>query len=423
MLGLIRRFRFLLLWLLLTGAVGGYCYYLFFEAEDKTALLPGRTTDGHHLIEMECSACHTDEKQENIFTSAGVTNSSCINCHGEALSKFSDSHPVRKFKNPENAIFTEQIDALNCITCHGEHNQKVTGEMAVTVPPDYCAHCHEVTLENLPSHRDLAYDTCHTAGCHNYHDNTPLEPSYHLKHYGQPDLLPEAALPSLASTGTCSDPWISAESCASCHDQEQHDFTQGKHGMRQAFPDLSPLTPAMARRPMKPEAAHLSMDCTACHQPDQPRSFAAYEACLQCHDDEHSRNYQNSKHHLLWQASLTSLSQAANRTAVSCATCHLPRIEGDEGGYRVSHDNSANLTPNEKMIRSSCSHCHGLEFTVNALTDPDLIRTNFDRPPSRNHPGIHWSADAAISRGDEKIKAIRAYLNPQLEEEKTENQP
>ena len=167
---------------------------------------------------MQCTACHTNEKKENIFTSSGVPNSACMNCHSDSLQKFADSHPVRKFKNPENIIFTEHIDALNCITCHSEHNEKITEAMAVSVPADYCAHCHEVTLENLESHKDLAYDTCATAGCHNYHDNTPLEPSYLLKHYGEDKLLENPQVPELSSQARCSDPWTNATSCMQCHD-------------------------------------------------------------------------------------------------------------------------------------------------------------------------------------------------------------
>lgn len=414
MLKWILHHKFLLLWLLLTAAIGGYYYQLFFVSEDKTALLPGRTTDGHHQIEMQCSACHTDEKKENVFTSSGVPSSACMKCHSDALNKFSDSHPVRKFKNPENIIFTSKIDALNCVTCHIEHNHKVTGEMGVTIPADFCAHCHEVTLENLPSHKDLGYDTCHTAGCHNYHDNTGLAPSFLLKHYGEPGLLAEPKKRPLSSNQACPEKWTSGESCATCHSDHMHDFQQGKHGMRLAFPDLSPMRPELARLPMKASAAHLNMDCTSCHQPEKPRAFAAHNACVQCHDDNHTRNYPDSKHFTLWNAT-------SGQAGVSCATCHMPRIENEgDNSYHVSHDNSANLRPNEKMLRSVCTDCHGLQFSMNALADPQLIEANFSHAPSENHPGIKWTADSAIQRGDEKTQAIFDYLEKISQEKKTE---
>ena len=40
----------------------------------------------------------------------------------------------------------------------------------------------------------------------------------------------------------------------------------------------------------------------------------------------------------------------APQSGVSCATCHLPRIEGDQGVW-VNHDQNANLRPNETMAR------------------------------------------------------------------------
>ena len=452
------KFKFVFLWLAVSGGIGGYYYYLFYHAPDKTALLPGITTHGHHQIEMECAACHTNEKQKNIFTSSGVPSSACIDCHGEALEEFSDSHPVRKFKNPENAVFIKHINAVNCVTCHQEHNQKITGEMSVSLPADYCAHCHDSTLRNLESHKNLDYQSCATAGCHNYHDNTALAPSYLLNNYGKPDLLEDPRVPELqtlqswldaghkqrppatlanapsehqdqaishqwqhtahAAAGVnctdChgpSDSWVDKpgiDSCNSCHDHQVHDFKQGKHGMRLAFDSLSPMSPSMARIPMKAEAAHRSLDCNACHQPHkEDRKFAAYEACIQCHDDEHTRNYENSTHHKLWLAEVES--GVETRTGVSCASCHMPRVKRD-GNFITSHDQTANLRPNEKMIKSVCANCHGLQFSMNALADPHTVTGNFHAPSSLQHPGMTWAVEDAISRGDKKIIAIRDYL-------------
>jgi len=149
MLEWIQRRKSTILFVIVTGIIGSYLWYVLNQAENKTALLPGKTTHGHHQIEMECAACHTNEKVDNIFTTSGVPNSACNQCHGEALNLFSDSHRVRKFKNPENAIYLKHIDALNCVACHGEHNEKITGTMGVTLPADYCAHCHSVTLETV----------------------------------------------------------------------------------------------------------------------------------------------------------------------------------------------------------------------------------------------------------------------------------
>jgi hypothetical protein len=398
MTSLFKKHRILLLWLTHTAGLAGYLYYLFYHSPDKTALLPGRTTDAHHQIEMECAACHTNEKVENIFTSSGVTNDSCNKCHAEDLAAFSDSHPTRKFKNPENAIFIDHIDALNCITCHSEHNAKITGKMAVSLPPDYCAHCHDVTLQTLDSHKDLTFDTCATAGCHNYHDNISLEPSFLLKHFDDTDLLPKQNILT-TSPKPCPDPWnpsTTSQSCASCHDTEMTDFKKGKHGMRFAFEHLSPMTPALARLPMKASAAHREMDCRACHQPEQKSKphFASQDSCLQCHDDDHSQNHKLSSHFNL---------------GVTCASCHMPREER-EGTIIVNHDNTANLRPNEKMIKNVCLDCHGLQFSMNAMTDPLLIKSNFSSPPTQSHPGIKWTTNATLKRGGEDAERIQKYL-------------
>lgn len=125
--------RVLLLWLALSAGASLWLGAVLRSGADKTMFLPGVTTDGHHQIETQCAACHTAEKSANLFTSSGVPDSACIACHGDDLDAASDSHPARKFKNPENAIFVQHVDALRCITCHREHNQKLTHGMGVTI--------------------------------------------------------------------------------------------------------------------------------------------------------------------------------------------------------------------------------------------------------------------------------------------------
>jgi len=463
-----------IVWLIVTGAVLYWCLYLFYFAEDKSALLPGRTTDAHHQIEMECAACHTNEKNENIFTSSGVPNSACTECHGEDLSHFSDSHPVIKFKNPENAIYLEHLNVRDCITCHREHNQKITEEMSVTVPKDYCAHCHQDVLTTYDSHKGLAFDTCTDAGCHNYHDNVALAPSYLLKHYGEKDFLDKPSLlqtnrmermiedgfkvrsplkldevdvPSdVASKLTnlkgvksdwhhsahatagvnckdCHQPeqtpkWIDkpkAEQCAICHTHEDHDFKKGKHGMRLAHKGLEPMKASLARIPMHEAVGHKALDCNACHQTHRyDTKYAAYNSCVECHDDEHTQNYTKSKHFKLWKNELSG--HAEMGTGVSCATCHMPKIERNRHTI-VNHDQSSNLRPNEKMIREVCTDCHGLQFSMNAMMDGELIKNNFSKKPTKHHEGIQWAVDSAVKRGDKKVIEMKNFLES-LEENK-----
>lgn len=470
---IIKKRKGVILFLLITLGIGGWLLYVFKSADDKTVLLPGETTHGHYQIEMACAACHTNEKRTNIFTSAGVSNKACMECHGEALDEFSDSHPTAKFKNPENHVFIEHINAAACIACHQEHNQKVTGEMGVTIPQDFCAKCHQVTLENLESHKNLAFNTCATAGCHNYHDNIALSPSFLLKNYGKDDYnespkvnptnplvtwldegnkarkalnkISEADAPvaylkdeklsndwlmsAHAKAGiNCSDchgtgdsfverPGIN--SCQECHSAEYDTFLNGKHGMRLAHEGLGPMLPQFARSPMRKDAPHAGMSCNSCHSTHSyDREYAAQQACINCHNDQHTLSYSGSAHAKAWKKELSGHADVG--TGVSCATCHMPSIR-HKGKYIINHDQTANLTPNEKMLRSVCLDCHGLQFAMDALSDRELIDSNFKGQPSKKHPGIGWTVDTAIKLGDEDVIKISKYLNSISTQDATRN--
>ena len=408
----------------------------------SSVYLLGETTHGHHQIEMSCKTCHLPD--------GGVTDQSCIGCHGADLKKSRDTHPKHKFIDPTKAVLLEQIDASNCLTCHTEHQEERTHAMGVTVPLDYCIHCHQDVAKDRPSHREFAFNSCANAGCHNYHDNTALYENFLKKHYNQPDLLDsrvaplrrvqqwlaeEAATqefrlltagesdaphehnyPAVAAdwaasahaligvnctgchdanvvdeaTGPATDrpepgdmafssgDWVSTPdhtSCKRCHESQVTGFLNGKHGMRLAV-GLSEMTPELARRPMHAGAAHKRLNCSACHDPHRPDlQFAAVDSCVSCHDDGHTRGYLNSSHYQLWQDEISGT--AAAGTGVSCATCHMPR---DEDG-RVEHNQNSNLQPNEKMIRTTCMNCHGLQFTLDALADPELKATGYSTSP------------------------------------------
>ena len=453
----------ILAWLLFTVALSSLLSWVFFYSEDKTPLLPGITSSGHHQIEQRCELCHTDEPKPGVFTTSGVTNKACMACHKEELELANDSHPAVKFRNPENFVFLEHIQADQCITCHVEHQQHRTGPMAVTVPEDYCAHCHQVTLETRESHKDLPFTTCTNAGCHNFHDNLALFENFLVTHGNEPDMLlkpwqvketdaikrilngldtsgkpvePLAASDADAPEGSseayrtahkdwahtahakvgvnCSDchgkgnKWVEkpdpVTSCTSCHETQHDDFVQGKHGMRLAA-ELSAMTPEHARLAMKPSAAHLQLSCVSCHDTHKfDRVSASVDSCMQCHDDQHTRSYTSSAHFNLWKAEKEGKAPAG--TGVSCATCHMPREDREDayGGGRatvVQHNQNANLRPNEKMIRSVCQNCHGLQFTMDSLADQALIEKNFNgRPEHGRAEGIRWALEAVLKRGD-----------------------
>jgi hypothetical protein len=299
--------------------------------------------------------------------------------------------------------------------------------MGLSLPRDYCHRCHATIGGERPSHKGLPFDGCAATGCHNFHDNRALYEDFLAGHLDDPDTRAEPRTPArttvvageapgpsvddappgvaladderrayLASVHARADVRCSAchtagkggfrkdvptERCGTCHDAERDSFFAGRHGMREAT-GLGPMLVSSARLPMKPEAAHRTMGCTACHGAhafDTRR--AAVDACLGCHADRHSQSYATSAHATLFAADPTGTRGA------SCATCHLPRVRwGDE--VRVVHNQNDTLRPREKVARPACLACHGLGFTLDALADDAVVTANFARPPARNRRAL-----------------------------------
>jgi predicted CXXCH cytochrome family protein len=408
-------------------------------AKARGWLVPGQTTHGHYQIELACESCHGKS-----FTTAEDLQAGCVNCHGAELKEAEDKHPLTKFLDPRNAPLLEQIDATQCVTCHTEHRPRMTNAMAVTLPDDLCVHCHQSIGEDRPSHAGMAFDTCASSGCHNFHDNRALYEDFLLRHLddidvrngasvaqrdfadlaamwpGYPsDKYPSSALdlnsadaPAVASSSApLMDEWLKSSHaaagvnctachqasntkawidhpdptmCATCHGPEVEGFMSGKHGMRLAQ-GMAPMTPARARLPMASASAHTELTCSTCHD---SHSFetkrAAVDACLGCHTDEHSLSYRQSLHSELWQQELAG--EAGAGSGVTCATCHMPRVEYrdvefDMRRMLVQHNQNDTLRPNEKMLRPVCLSCHGLQFSLDALADAELIKRNFSGKP------------------------------------------
>lgn len=438
-----------LFWLILVLGLAGYLTFAL-SGGPESVYTPGQMTHGHHQIELACTVCHTK--------GMGVKQESCNQCHAEELARVDDSHPVIKFKDPRNAARLEKLDARYCITCHREHQPELTEPMGLTLPTDYCYFCHQTIGEERPSHKGLGYDTCASAGCHNFHDNTALYERFLTDHLDEPDFkenaiqrvrdfykihnpqpkpplsINEAVVPSSvhyskdilhdwastthASAGVnCVDchqtgeskTWTDhpgMESCQTCHANEVQGFLEGKHGMRLAQ-GMSPMTPGMAKIPMNPETAHRELSCVSCHGSHSfDTKFAAVEACLQCHQDDHTLNYKNSPHFSLWERSLSG--EITTDAGVSCATCHLPRVERTQFGKTVTivdHNQNNSLRPNEKMVRSACIQCHGLQFTLNALADPQLIESNFQGHPSTFIDSLEMARKEMIRTQESESKA------------------
>ncbi len=409
-------------WGLITSVAAGWLGIVMTspESTQRKRFLPGKTTHGHYQIELKCNACHTPDM--------GVTKNACNDCHAADLD--GDTHPAKKFNDPSNAGRLALLDAQDCLTCHREHSPRQTGEMGVSLPLDYCWRCHQETLEQRPSHAGFSFRSCATAGCHNYHDNSALHEKFLFDHLDEPDVLAEPRVPLRTAIAELSDKSLTAAEhdcpadvsvdkkiqhdwaasaharagvnctgchtqqkdkaeadkwtdtvplsvCGNCHEAEQEGFLAGHHGMRLAV-DLSPMKPGMARQPMKSSAAHQELSCNSCHKPHQTdTTFAAVESCLSCHNDKHSLAYKESRHYQLWLDEQAGKAEAGS--GVSCATCHLPRLK-KYGKVSVQHNQNDNLRPNEKMVRSTCNHCHGVQFTLDALASRKVIDGCFVAP-------------------------------------------
>jgi hypothetical protein len=426
---------------------------------------PGSTTHGHHQIELACGACHTP------FGGKEALQQACVKCHGAELKEARDSHPRSKFTDPRNADRAAKLEAALCVTCHVEHRPEITHVMGVTRPTDFCVICHEDIAEERPTHAGLGFDTCASSGCHNFHDNRALYDDFLVKHAHDPALLAQRTLPArnflavledvpdyphdrnpvkalAAAEADAPAPWhgradiandwlASAHAragvncsgchaksetggqvawnerpteavCATCHKAEAKGFLAGKHGMR--LPQkLPPMTPKQARAPMKAEAHDTALGCIACHSAHRfDTRRAAVEGCMTCHDDTHTRAYLGSPHHRAWVKELKGETPVGS--GVSCATCHLPRIEAridDVPRILVQHNQNDNLRPNEKMLRSACMHCHGLGFGIDALADRKLIDANFKGRPSLHIRGIEMAIEA-----EARAQASREMAKP-----------
>ena len=436
-----------LAWCLGTAVIAGMLGVLMFQPEameslpiERTVFLPGATTDGHYQIELDCDACHTQS-----FSDMTTMQDACVECHGAELEGVDDSHPRPKFTDPRNADRVAVLDARWCVTCHQEHRPEVTATMGLSLPGDYCYRCHEGIGEDRPTHEGLAFDSCASGGCHNFHDNRALYEDFLVEHRAAPPHVIPASMPlrdlragsdargfakrtPLAANdhdapaglaeldrwvdewagtahaeagincGDCHAPdgaaWVDAPTiaaCESCHAKESAGFGAGRHGMRLTA-GLGPMTPALARIPMHDDVGERELDCNACHGAHAyDTRHAAVDACLECHADEHTEAYRASAHFTLWQREGDGT--AVPGSGVSCATCHLPRVvDADAGRTVVAHNQNDFLRPNEKMIRPVCMQCHGLGFSLDSLADPALVAANFRGQPSRKVESIHYAS-------------------------------
>ncbi len=371
------------LWLVgtLIAAVAGA--KTLFVAGDQTALMPGNTTGVHHQFEIACATCHTSDVFADVGKVRKDINKTCLTCHKDELKASDDSHPKKKFTNPRMAPYWEQVDGRYCTTCHIEHVPEDTLTSMVTLPGDFCVACHSEGEQdvrvNRPSHEGLTFDTCASAGCHNFHDNRALYEDFLVKHGNEPWLLPETIVPAAAlardrarakssaeidaylaaitaptqtveekvahdwaasahaaadvGCGGCHAPeaeteeqiaadWIESPSeaiCADCHKSEAKTFALGRHGMRRHPKIAKPRDGASALSVLgmdEPPEFLMSVLAKYLDDPAPPPMMSTAEARVPLRPEAHGQDLTCSTCHKPHEQNLEFAAVGA------CLTCH-----------------------------------------------------------------------------------------------------
>lgn len=438
-----RHTSYWITWIVVSGLLGSWlAYAMLDESADKAIFMPGELSPGHHQLTDACEACHTDsfggdeviqqacvechgddrvkpfdshpakkfKDPRNAELLENINALRCVSCHTEhrqeITAKDGLTQPLDVCFHCHQTIADDRpshrgmgFDTCKGSGCHNFHNNRALYTDFLIKHMDEGSLLQRLTLPE----KEFASLLDEIAGYP--HDRYPVErldeddidvdESLRIDRDIKMEWLETAHARSGVNCSAChvmqqdeaSEPvWTNHpdhSSCENCHNTEVSRFLQGKHGMR-LKQGLSPMTPEQALLPMKHDSAHLELTCTSCHGAHSfDVEYAAVEACLGCHDDSHSISYKNSAHYALWQKETRG--ESVKGTGVSCASCHMPRTNYDVSEWMsrivVDHNQSANLSPNSKMIRSSCRHCHGLEFTLDALADTSLIQRNFDGAP------------------------------------------
>lgn len=363
--------------------------------EGKSVFLTGKTTHGHYQIEIACSACHKEP-----FGGKETLQSACLDCHAKELMLADDSHPKTKFTDPRNADRVKVLDARYCITCHQEHNDEITNPMGLTLQKDYCYRCHRDVADDRPSHKDLAFDSCASAGCHNYHDNTALYEDYIEKHMDEPATLSngEVRTRNLAEFTRKTSETIPVRLSAS--DANMPAFLAGATQTANEWLESSSITALW----LASRHSQSGVNCRDCHN-DMTGSKEwvqkpSIKVCATCHENE-SGGFLDGRHGMRLKQGLTAMSPAMARLPMKedsfskhldCNTCHTPHdynpvkasyelcigCHDDEHSNNYKQSSHAKLWALENTGETasgtgvSCATCH---MPRESITDNGVTRT------------------------------------------------
>lgn len=460
-------------WILITVGLTAYLVMKINDkASDKSIFLPGETSHGHHQIELACESCHSksfadgETIQESCMNCHGEALSIAKDKHPK--SKFTDPRNADRVEildarycvtchvehRPEithDMGLTLPTDY--CQLCHkdiADDRPSHTGMEFNTCASSGCHNYHD----NQALYEDYLIKHLHKPDLLerrgslpelNLKEVAPVIPGYPIDTYPLKELamndrdVPEQikfdenithewfqtthaksgvnCTACHQQTDNKKEVWIEKPDhkvCKTCHTEEVNNFMMGKHGMRlddeKLKRTLSPMTPAMARLAMKKDVMNKQLTCNTCHAAHKYDVVKAkVEQCLTCHNDDHSLAYIDSPHHQLWQQEVDGV--LPKESGVTCATCHMPRIEKDyfDGEFYqglVQHNQNDTLKPNEKMIRPVCMNCHSLSFSIDSLADKALIKNNFSSKPSLHIESMEM-AEKRMIEAEAKKKEIR----------------
>jgi hypothetical protein len=376
-----------------------------FLGVDRTLFLPAPTTHAHQRVEAACAACHLPWE--------GPTAEQCLTCHERTLA--TDTHSPAVLAAPKNAGAIEAVNRDGCLACHKEHRESIG--KGYTGPPDLCRQCHVKEKGANQFHKDTPDDSCATAGCHSFHSNLAadqinnaqlnrlhpvsktIDPPPHAiaralsrqdiiemrkgdyyqrnpiiaaryelsKHFGTEATCLHCH--ETPSGGVDNSPPVDA--CKKCHKAASETFVSGAHGAAERVIQEGGL----GGRKVIP------IGCGSCHDAHSLMlENARVNACLECHQTEHAKNYPGSGH----ARYLTDPVFTNNPlTGIDCAGCHMPHLPELLG--HVDHNESLTVSSKERMANHVCSRCHGLYFSLSSLYNEMIVESNFTYTP--RHPG------------------------------------
>ncbi|MFT6045368.1 MAG: hypothetical protein ACI9WC_001068 [Arenicella sp.] len=293
-------FGFLHYGILVTVVLSGLLAYSMFSG-DRQLFLPGKTTHGHHQIELKCDTCHVES-----FKAGKPMQEACLTCHSESMEQARDTHPKKKFTDPRNSGLLSNLNATECVTCHAEHSPEITGEHGVTLPEDFCFYCHRDIAKDRPSHEGFEFDSCSSSGCHNYHDNRALYEKFLQKNIEKPNILNTKK--TLIANGVAA--WKSKNKNIEALNAEQHDGA-----------NIDNYLPLFVDQWQGSAHAQSGVNCSGCHE-NQGHENQSYEN--QSHENQ---SYENQSHE-----NQNRSTSSSSLTIEVCSECHSRHTEGFKQG-------------------------------------------------------------------------------------------